>query len=134
MIGINFPDVLIVRLGATIDRGDVLLDHVDEASGDVPALAFRLEDYTAAMRRACIGAEHHEEIRKVRYRESEIGCRVVVGPRRPEILAVTPADVETCRHLRDLEAGGDHDDVGRPQLAVGSNDAVLYEMVDLVGD
>src|SRR5215217_9358792 len=104
MLSIHFPDVLIVCVGANIDRSDAFLDHFDETSRDVAALAFRLEDNAAAMRGTRIRTEHHEEIWKVRHGETEIGSRVIVGPRCLEIFAVTPADVEPCRHLRDLEA------------------------------
>src|SRR5215208_1923206 len=64
MLGIHLADVLIVCVGANIDRGDALLDHFDEASRDIPALTFRLEDHAAAMRGARIRTEHHEKIRK----------------------------------------------------------------------
>ena len=65
---------------ANVDGGDAVLDHVDETGGDVAALAFGLEDHAAAMRRAGIGAEHAEEVRKIRHGEAEIGGRIVAGP------------------------------------------------------
>ena len=52
VFGIHFPNVLIVRLGANIDGGDITLDHFDEAGRDVAALAFGLKDHAAAMRGA----------------------------------------------------------------------------------
>src|SRR5918998_4275089 len=70
MLGIHSADVLIVHLGANFHSGDALLDHFDEASRDVPALTFRLEDHAAAMRGSRIGTEHHEEVRKVRHGET----------------------------------------------------------------
>ncbi len=82
MLGIDLADVVVVDVLPHVDRGDALLDHLDQAGGDVAALAFRLEDHAAAMRRAGIRTEHHEEIRKVRYGEAEIGGRIVVGPGR----------------------------------------------------
>src|SRR5258708_7515490 len=80
MLGIDLPDVLIMRVVIDIDRGDALLDHLDQACRDVAALALGLEDHAAAVRGARVRPEHHEEIRKVRHGEAEIGGRIVVGP------------------------------------------------------
>ncbi len=50
MFGVYLPDVMIVRFRANVDSGNITLHHFDETSGDVAALAFRLEDHAAAMR------------------------------------------------------------------------------------
>src|SRR6476646_3944350 len=70
---VDLANVAIMRLLRDVDCRDAALDHVDEAPGDVAALAFRLEDDAAAVRRAGIGTEHAEEIRKSRHRQAEIG-------------------------------------------------------------
>jgi len=77
-----------MRILLHVDRGDAALYHLDQAGRDVAALAFRLEDHAAAMRRPGIGAKHHKQVRKVRHGEGEIGGRVVIGPGMPEVLAV----------------------------------------------
>ena len=52
MLGIDLANVLIVRLRANVDGGDIVLHHCDEAGRDVTALAFGLKDHAAAMRGA----------------------------------------------------------------------------------
>ena len=134
MLGIDLPNIFIVCLGTDVDGGDALLDHLDQAGRDVAALAFRLEDHAAAMRRARIGTEHDEQVRKIRHGEAEIGGRIVAGPGLLQILAAAPGDVEPRRHLRDLEAGGDHDDIRRTKFAVRCDDALARKIIDPVGD
>ena len=116
------------------DCRDAVLDHVYEAPRDVAALAFRLEDHAAAMRRTGIGAEHAEEIRKARHRQAEIGGRIIICPDIPQVLAAAPRDIETRRHFGHLEAGRDDNHIREPQLAVGRNDAIASETVDGIGD
>ena len=86
------------------------------------------------MRRTRVRTQHHEQVRKVRHGEAEIGGRIVVGPALFEVLAIASADIEPRCHFGDLEACRDHDDIGRTQLAIGRNDAVSGKVVDLVGD
>jgi hypothetical protein len=133
VLAIDLADIAVVNLLANVDGGDAVLDHVNQACGDVTALTFRLEDHAAAMRRTGIGAEHAEEIRKVRHGEAEISGRIVASPDLAEILAVAPRDIKTCRHLRDLEAGRDDDDIRGPQLAVGRYDAIPTGMINGIG-
>ena len=134
MLGVDFADILVMDILANIDRRSVALDHFDEAGRYVAALAFGLEDHAAAVRRSRIGTEHAEEIWTARHGQAEKGGRIVVGPFLPEIAAVAPGDVEARRHLGDLEAGRDHDDIGAPQFAVRRYDAFGGKMIDRVGD
>src|SRR5258705_7458038 len=77
---VDLANVTIMRLLRNVDCRDAVVDHLHEAPRDVAALAFRLEDYAAAMRRTGIWAEHAEEIRKARHRQAEIGGRIIICP------------------------------------------------------
>src|SRR6266481_8011085 len=126
---VDLANVTIMRLLRNVDCRDAVLDHVYEAPRDVAALAFRLEDNAAAMRRTGIGAEHAEEIRKARHRQAEIGGRIIICPYIPQVLAAAPRDIETRRHFGHLEAGRDDNQVRGPQLALGGNNAIPGETV-----
>src|SRR5665213_1924780 len=83
---------------------------------------------------ARIRAEHAEQVWEVRDGEAEIGRRIVAGPFVAQISAAAAGDVEPRRHLGDLEAGRDHDDIERPLPSVNRQDAVMREAVDPVAD
>ena len=86
------------------------------------------------MRRAGVGAEHQEQVGKIRHRQAEIGRGVIVGPRIRKGLAVTAGDVELRRHLADLEPRRDHNHIRRMQLAIGADDAIACDVIDIFGD
>src|SRR5260370_29930240 len=118
---VDLADVAIMRLLRNVDCRDAVLDHVDEAARDVAALAFRLEDHTAARRRAGIGAEHAEEIREARHRQAEIGGRGIVCPDILQVLPPPPRDIEARPHFSHLEAGRDDRHVRAPAPALRGN-------------
>src|SRR5664280_169231 len=64
----------------------------------------------------------------------QIGGWVVIGPSFGEALVVAAGDLEARCHLRNLEAGRDHDDIGGAFLAVGCDDPIMRKMVDRIGD
>src|SRR5260370_16971510 len=130
---VDLADVAFMRLLRTVDCRDAVLDHVDEAAHDVAALAFRLEDHAAAMRRPGIGAEHAEEIREARHRQAEIGGRIIICPDIPQILAAAPRDIETRRPFGPLEAGRDDNQVRGPQLSLLGNNPIPTAPVDGIG-
>ena len=132
VFAVDLADVIVMRLLTDIDRRYLALDHIEEAGGDVPALAFGLEDHAAAMGRAGVGTEHAEEVRKIRHRQAEIGGWIVVRPCIGKLLAVGSRDIETRRHFRDLEPGRDHDHLRAPQFLVGRHDAIAREVIDRV--
>src|SRR4051812_26151579 len=86
------------------------------------------------MRGTGVRAQHHEQVREVGYGEAEMSGGVIVGPGLPEVLGPAPGNVEPRRHLRDLEAGGDDDDVVSTQLAVRGDDALGRETLYGIGD
>src|SRR6478672_11304085 len=121
---VDLANVAIMRLLRNVDCRDAVLDHVNEAPRDVAALAFRLEDYAAAMRWPGIGAEHAEEIRKARHRQAEIGGRIIIRPDVLQVLAAASRDIEARRHFGHLESSRDDNHVRGPQLAAGGDNAI----------
>src|SRR3954452_25104916 len=121
---VDLSNIAIMRLWRNVNGSDAVFDHLDEARGDVTALAFGLKDHAAAMRWTGIGTKHAEEIRKIGYRQAEISGWIVVCPDIPQVLAVASADIETRCHFRHFESGRNHDDIRGPQFAIARNDAI----------
>src|ERR1700680_3205107 len=90
MLGIDLADVFIMRVVADVDSGNLVLNHADQARGDVSALTLGLEDHAPAMCGAGIGTKHAKEIREVRHCQTEIGGRIVVTPDVPRVLPLRP--------------------------------------------
>src|SRR5436190_9755058 len=108
---VDLPNIAVMRLWRNVDGSDAVFDHLDEARGDVTALALGLKDHAPAMRRTGVGTQHAEEIREIGYSQAEIGSWIVVCPDIPQVFAVASADIETRCHFRHLESGRNHDDI-----------------------